>query len=211
MLFDLDGVLLRGDTMAHLVKTALARRPWRMPAALALLLCARAVPGHSCARAASNRALVRLALRGVPESHYLELVADTAHRLSDTSADQGLIDEAIAHRASGARVLVVTATERSLAEAYLSVVGLEDVEVLASSISFRQQPRLDTHNVGPAKVEAARQAGADLSSALLYTDSSSDLPLMRAVREVVLVNPGRSTQRAVRRAKLAAGVRLVRG
>ena len=56
---------------------------------------------------------------------------------------------------------------------------------------------------GPGKVEAieqiARLAGHDLGQSYAYSDSASDLPMLRAVGHPVAVNPDRELLRSARR------------
>lgn len=63
-LFDLDGVLTRGDTMARLVTRRLCGHPARAVWAVPLFILSMAAPPDSSWRARLNRRLVALALKG---------------------------------------------------------------------------------------------------------------------------------------------------
>jgi phosphatidylglycerophosphatase C len=203
-LFDLDGVLLRGDAFTVLIRHALTRRPWRLIPAAVLLTTSRALPLDGPGRPAVNRVLVRLALRGIDEPRYEALAAQIGTKLAQSAfRNDPLIEEVCRCREAGSRVLVVTATERRLARSYLDGVGLGGIELVASELTFpNDRPvGLSLYNIGPQKVCSLIGLEVDLGGCLFYTDSASDLPLMKRVAECVLVAPSRATQKAVRLAK----------
>lgn len=205
VLFDLDGVLVDTDAFTYLVTTALLRRPWRLAPAAALVVARLTLPRYGQERIQINRALVHLALRGLDEPGYTSLAISTGVELGrGASPITALIAEAQRHRDAGSRVIVVTATEHRIARSYLDTVGLAEVELLGTEIIFRAgaSAKISQYNIGQQKVSALHELGIDLSKCLLYTDSAADLPLMRRVSAVVLVNPDRSTRRAMDRASL---------
>ena len=211
VVFDLDGVLVETDAFTQLVITALRRRPWRLLPAAALTAARLALPRHGHRRLQLNRALVRLALRGVDEADYASLAGSTGVQLGRGAAPiRALIEAAQRHREAGSRVIVVTATEHRIARSYLDTVGLAEVELLGTEVAFRNgtSARISQYNVGEQKVSALLGLGIDLSTCLLYTDSAADLPLMRRVAAVVLVNPDRGTRRAVDRAQLGIPITI---
>ena len=203
-MFDLDGVLLRGDAFTVLVRHALARRPWRLVPAAVLLTASLALPAGGPGRFRINRALVRLALRGIDETRYEALAVRIGTELAQSAfRNDSLIEEARRCREAGSRVIVVTATERRLARSYLNAVGLGDTELVASELTFPSDrpASLATYNIGSQKVCSLVELDVDLTSCLFYTDSATDLPLMRRVAECILVAPHRATLRAVRLAE----------
>jgi phosphatidylglycerophosphatase C len=204
VLFDLDGVLIRCDAFTVLIRHALARRPWRLFPAAVLLATSLALPPGGSGRFGVNRALVRLALRGIDETRYDALAARIGTELAHSAfRNDSLIEEASRCREAGSRVIVVTATERRLARSYLDAVGLAGIELVASELTFpnNRPASLATYNIGPQKVCSLMEFDVDLTSCLFYTDSATDLPLMKRVAECILVAPNRATQRAVRLAK----------
>jgi phosphatidylglycerophosphatase C len=137
VLFDLDGVLLRCDAFTVLIRHALARRPWRFFPAAVLLTTSLALPPGRPRRFGVNRALVRLALRGIDEARYDALAVRIGTELAKSAfRNDTLIDEASHCRDAGSRVIVVTATERRLARSYLDAVGLCGIELVASELTF---------------------------------------------------------------------------
>jgi len=199
-LFDLDGVLTTGDTMAELITARLLRQPLRLIVAIPLFLAALMARPHGRLRPALNRGLVLLALRGLTDHDYSALAAQFGRELG--ARPRFRRDRAVREAAEAAtrmRTVVVTASEHMLARAYLDAVGLSGCELLASSRSpGGGRVRLAQHNIGAAKVAAVRAAGIDPSECSLHTDSSSDLPLAEAVATVTLVNPSARTIRVIR-------------
>ena len=106
-----------------------------------------------------------------------------------------VLDEAYAHQDAGRPVFIVTAASQELAEV------LAHVLVLDGGIGMRSEVRDGVYtgrSAGPftyreGKAEAIRQLaaerGIDLSESFAYSDSESDLPMMRAVGHPVAVNP----------------------
>jgi HAD superfamily hydrolase (TIGR01490 family) len=106
-----------------------------------------------------------------------------------------MLAEAWGHQDAGRPVYIVTAASQELAEMLAHVVGFD------GGIGFRSEVR-DGHYTGRAagpftyrsgKAEAVRQIaerdGIDLSESYAYSDSESDLPMLRLVGHPVAVNP----------------------
>ena len=198
VLFDLDGVLSHRDTMSHVVIRRFAQHPLRIPLGLPMLAASLLLDPTNDNRAKLNRRLVALALRGLQHTDY-NAIADTAGErlaLSPHWPVLAAIARAGHHLELGDRVIVTTASERRLARRYLDAVGLGTVELFASELkaTFTGLACV-THNYGVQKVVALDRARIDLADALLYTDSSSDLPLALRCRETVLVNASSATAR----------------
>ena len=123
-----------------------------------------------------------------------------------------VLDEAYGHQDAGRRVYIVTAASQELAEV------LAHVLVLDGGIGMRSEVRDGVYTGRPAgpftyrdgKAQAIREIaereGIDLSESYAYSDSESDLPMMRAVGHPVAVNPDRELERVAR----AEGWRIMR-
>ena len=97
-----------------------------------------------------------------------------------------VLDEAYAHQDAGRRVYIVTAASQELADV------LAHVLVLDGGVGMRSEVRDGVYTGRPAgpftyregKAEAIRELaareGIDLSESYAYSDSESDLPMMRA-------------------------------
>ena len=107
-----------------------------------------------------------------------------------------MLDEVHAHQDAGRPAFIVSAAGNEVVGALAPVLGMEggigtSYEVDAEG---RFTGRLDGPFVyGPGKVEAmeefAAEHGIDLAASYAYSDSLSDLPMLRAVGNPVAVNP----------------------
>jgi HAD superfamily hydrolase (TIGR01490 family) len=115
-----------------------------------------------------------------------------------------VLDEAYGHQDAGRPVYIVTAASQELADV------LAHVLVLDGGIGMRSEVRDGVYTgraAGPftyreGKAEAIRQLaareGIDLAESYAYSDSESDLPMMRTVGHPVAVNPDRQLERVAR-------------
>jgi HAD superfamily hydrolase (TIGR01490 family) len=107
-----------------------------------------------------------------------------------------MLDEVYAHQDAGRATFIVSAAGNGVVEALASVLGMD------GGIGTRYEVdgegaftgRFDGPFVyGQGKVEAmatfAADHGIDLSESFAYSDSLSDLPMLRAVGHPVVVNP----------------------
>jgi phosphatidylglycerophosphatase C len=189
-LFDLDGVLTHHDTMGALVVQRLLGRPLRLLAVAPVALAALAVGSRGELRPFLHRVIVRIAFAGLGPAEYRSYVADRASQLARRAGFRNVeAERALSDAAAEGDVVIVTAAERIVAESYLAAICALPARLLASELEPGEGPvRFADHNVGPRKLQRARDAGLDLHGATLVTDSLSDLPLARAVGRCVLVN-----------------------
>jgi len=115
-----------------------------------------------------------------------------------------MLDVAWAHRDAGRPVYIVTAASQELADALARVL------VLDGGIGMRAEMRDGVYTgqlAGPftyreGKAEAIRELaereGIDLPASYAYSDSESDLPMLRTVGHPVAVNPDRELARIAR-------------
>jgi HAD superfamily hydrolase (TIGR01490 family) len=123
-----------------------------------------------------------------------------------------MLTEAYAHQDAGRPVYIVTAASHELAETLARVL------VLDGGIGNRSEVRDGVYTGRPGgpftyregKAEAIRELadheGIDLSESYAYSDSESDLPMLRVVGNPVVVNPDRELERIAR----AEGWRIMR-
>jgi putative phosphoserine phosphatase/1-acylglycerol-3-phosphate O-acyltransferase len=137
---------------------------------------------------------VTRALQGVSEET-LTALGEEAYR---NSIEKSLYSEAItiveAHRAAGHKLVIVTAASRYQVEPVARVLGIEDIcctrlEVEDGRFTGRVVAPLC---YGEGKTLAARRVArrhrSKLENCWFYSDSSDDLPLLRAVGHPVAVN-----------------------
>jgi HAD superfamily hydrolase (TIGR01490 family) len=104
------------------------------------------------------------------------------------------------HRDAGDRLLLTTATNRFLTTPIAALLGFDDGHLIATELEL-EGGRFTGRNRGVLNmregkvtrlhtwlVEAGIAAGA-LADAVFYSDSSNDLPLLRAVGRPVVVDP----------------------
>src|SRR5918999_2070374 len=115
-----------------------------------------------------------------------------------------VLREAYAHQDAGRPAYIVTAASQELADV------LAHVLVLDGGIGMRSEVRDGVYTGRPdgpftyreGKAEAIREIaarkGIELSASYAYSDSESDLPMLRAVGHPVAVNPDRELQRVAR-------------
>jgi HAD superfamily hydrolase (TIGR01490 family) len=115
-----------------------------------------------------------------------------------------VLEEAYGHQDAGRRVYIVTAASQELADVLARVL------VLDGGIGMRSEVRDGVYTGKPAGPftyregkavairELAEREGIDLTESFAYSDSESDLPMMRTVGHPVAVNPDRALERVAR-------------
>ncbi|MFT3791083.1 MAG: haloacid dehalogenase-like hydrolase [Rudaea sp.] len=205
MLFDFDGVLFKGDAFTAFMRERCSCQWWRVAIASPLLLAASPFTLIRKTRRHALRFLVHLAWFGTPLPRYRRLAQDFGAALARDARrfSRPALDALNAHRHRGARVIVVTGCEETLARAALDGLGLREIELVASQFDAgRFGPRIAVHNVGLQKAHQLRLRGVRAPWDVAYGDSFADLDMLAAARSAVLVNPDRALL-----AKLSARLR----
>jgi len=203
VLFDFDGVLVRGDAFGlYLRRRALVG--WRRMPALAVLPVVAVLMLVPRQRPRAARLLSRIGLLGRSPVDLRRQLADFGRSLAGEPGRvlPGAVAAAREHLPAGDRVVVVTACEQTVARAVLDAVGLTGVELVGSCLDG---PAGAVHNHGPQKLIRLAAHGIEPPWDVAYSDSLSDLPLLRGAERPVMVN-GRA--RAVARARAILGDRL---
>ena len=207
VLFDFDGVLIRGDSFAMFVRDRYAVSAWRKgmallgsPLWLLMLPLSRRLPIYL---------LVRIALLGLREPGYQAAAGAFAAVLA--RRPKQFCRDALSclrrHQALGDRVIVVTGCEETLVSGILRELGLTGVEVIASQL----RPgwlgmRLRRHNVGRRKVQSLAEHGVEAWQ-VAYGDSMHDVAMLKPATEAVLVN---ATPKLCKKVEKALGRTLTR-
>jgi phosphatidylglycerophosphatase C len=206
VVFDLDGVIASHDTMAVLVRRQLLSSPRRAIAGLFPALGWSLLRGVPALRVRFSRMLGRVALARLTSEQYRRLAQGIGVELGADPAwtiPQGLA-AVRRHLAAGDDVVVTTGTEFLLARAFLDALGLDGVDLVATTARFdgdvggdgdddrdgasASRPGragYDNHNLGAQKVNNLARREIDL----FYTDSDLDLPVAALAAHTILVNP----------------------
>jgi len=154
VLFDFDGVLVRGDAFTKWLGHRFARAWLVVPVSL-LVSVLLPVAATARGRRLLVRVIVTLAFVGLDEASYRR----SAHEFGCALArDTRLLSRAAfaaldTHRQSGDRVVVVTGCEEALARAILDEHGVGPIELIASRVvRGRFGLRIAVRNVGREKL-----------------------------------------------------------
>lgn len=196
VVFDFDHTLYDGDSGSHLFAWLIKRNPLRLLAAV----LATPILGPLVALLPTRRhgisGYVWIATFGLHQARAFNTVIDQYVRTHEAQARARLLPQALdvfaAHRRAGDKVVVATGAPPELARAILGFVAHQDVTVIGSEVG----PRLGAmgatrHCHNEEKMRMLRERGyGDI--AIAYSDSSADLPLLKAAKAPVVVNPKHS-------------------
>lgn len=194
VVFDFDHTLYDGDSGGHLIAWMIRRHWLRQLAAL----LAAPVLGPMVAWLPTRRrgisGLLWIGAFGLHRRRELDDLIDEYVKHDAARIRQRLLPVALEvlhrHRVAGDRVLIATGAPPELARAILAFVAHEDVPVVGTQVG----PKLGAvgairHCHHAMKMTMLREAGYTRPVAIAYTDSSADLPLLRAAKRPVVVNP----------------------
>jgi HAD superfamily hydrolase (TIGR01490 family) len=191
---DLDRCLLREDSIRVVVSELLRRRILSR----SLVLTGSVVYLQYRLNLRDPEVLVRYAIRrlaGTPYPLIEEISYDVYHRHLRNRFHPLLLRELESHLKEGRPVFLLTGGLPPIPQLVGRELGLSGVFATTPELSggvFTGRI-LEPPCVGKGKVvhaqRAAKRAGGVLSQAWFYTDSSSDLPLLRIVRHPVAVTP----------------------
>jgi phosphatidylglycerophosphatase C len=199
VLFDFDGVLIRGDSFSSFVKKRLGSSAARFALAVPMMAFLLMKP----TRRFAARHCVRVALLGLDTKTYenaIDAFAEQLHARDGHVIAQG-VTRARQHIAAGDRVIVVTGCERELARRLLDRMNLREVELVASRLGdarFGLHPEM--HNYGAEKVRQLEAIGVVPRWQRAYSDSIADVPMLLQADEPVLVNASDDLRARVTRA-----------
>jgi HAD superfamily hydrolase (TIGR01490 family) len=123
-----------------------------------------------------------------------------------------MLDEAWEHQDAGRPIYIVTAASQEMAESLARVLGFDGgigtkSEIKDGVYTGRPDGPLTYREGKPVAMrEVAEREGIDLAESYGYSDSESDLPMLRCVGHPVAVNPDAELERVAR----AEGWRIIR-
>lgn len=193
VVFDFDHTLYDGDSGSHLFAWMIRRSPLRVLAAL----LATPVLGPMAAFLPTRRwgisGYVWIGSFGAHRVREFDRVIDRYVATHRAQIDARLLPVALEvlarHRAQGDRVVVATGAPPELARQILGFAGHGDVPVIGTAVAPRAGAVVATrHCHHEEKMRMLRERGyGEIDVA--YSDSWADLPLLKAARRPVVVNP----------------------
>ncbi|CAA9311117.1 MAG: Phosphoserine phosphatase [uncultured Lysobacter sp.] len=194
VVFDFDHTLYDGDSGGHLFAWLVRRTWWRT--ALALLIAPVFAPmiAFLPTRRFGIGAFVWAGTIGFHRRRDLDDLIDRYVVMHTEDIRTRLlpigIDVLHRHREAGDRVVIATGAPPELARAILTFVAHEDVPVVGTRVGPRLFGVMATrHCHNEMKMTMLREAGFAGPVAIAYSDSTADLPLLRAAERPVVVNP----------------------
>jgi len=193
VVFDFDHTLYDGDSGSHLFAWLIRRSWWRT----LLALLAAPVLGPLIAFLPTRRVgisgFVWIGTVGMHRSSTVDVLTDMYVEADREAIAARLLPHALGvlqqHLDAGDRVVVATGAPPELARAILSFVAHEQVPVIGTAIGPRLGAVIATrHCHAEEKMRMLREAGYGAID-VAYSDSSADLPLLKAARHPVVVNP----------------------
>lgn len=212
VVFDFDHTLYDGDSGSHLFRWLIRRAWWRTGLALLIAPVFAPMIAFLPTRRRGISAFVWAGTVGLRRRRDLD---DLIDRYVDGHVEElraRLLPHAVSvlhkHRERGDEVLVATGAPPELARAILAFVAQEDVPVIGTMVGPKWGAVGATrHCHHEQKMRMIREAGhGDI--AIAYSDSSADLPLLKAARSPVVVNPKAESVEMFRR-ELPAGTPIL--
>jgi len=193
VVFDFDHTLYDGDSGQHLVAWLLGRHYWRRLLALAISPLFAPMIAHLSTRRSGLSAFVWAGTLGMAPRPGLSPLLQGYLADHATSLRARLLPAALnvlqQHLDAGDRVVIATGAPPALARGILALAGYGQLPVLGTEVSaFLGGFRIARHCHFKEKMRMLHEAGWS-EIEIAYSDSSADLPLLKAARHPVVVNP----------------------
>lgn len=213
VVFDFDHTLYDGDSGSHLFKWLIERAWWRRALALLVAPIAGPMVAFLPTRRAGISVFVWVGTLGVRDRAALDALIDRYVATHAEAIRARLLPQALEvfrrHREAADHVLVATGAPPELARAILAFVAHEDVPVIGTRLGPKWGGMgVQQHCHHAMKMTMLRAAGYTRPVAFAYSDSSADLPLLRAAERPVVVNP-KARRVALFRRVLPAGTPIL--
>jgi HAD superfamily hydrolase (TIGR01490 family) len=203
--FDMEGTIITSNVVESYVWARTADLPWAEWPAELLSVFSR-VPSYLMADRRDRGEFLRTFFRrfeGARVEEVDRLVDEVVAEFMLQKASAAAIRRIREHRAAGHRTVMITAAQeafvRPLAPLFDVMIAAELEVEDGRYTGFMARPPL----VGEARAawlrRYAAEEGADLKASYAYADSHSDLPLLRAVGNPVVVSPDSALLRVARR------------
>jgi len=204
-LFDMEGTILPSNVVESYVWSRMADLPWdRWPNELASVFSR--IPSYLMADRRDRGEFLRTFFRryeGATVEGVERLVEEVVSEFMLQKISAAAVRRIREHRAAGHRTILITAA----AEPFVQPIAALFDEVIAAKLEIRDggytgylaEPPLVGEARGAWVRRYAHLEGADLKNSYAYADSHSDLALLRAVGNPVVVSPDAALLRVARR------------
>lgn len=202
VIFDLDGTLTRKDTYFPFLLSCIGRfglskhSIWRIPFYTSLFLCGRIT------RTRLKEIFLDSVLAGVTLNKLKPLTERYISDLLERKMNHPVIQRLRSHLERHDRVILATASFDLYVNELAERLKIPHVVCTRAEVDEGVVTgRIDGENCrGEEKVRRLEGllSPSDWSSSIFYTDHLSDLPLLKKVKEGVLVNPSIKTRAALR-------------
>ena len=203
VVFDFDHTLYDGDSGQHLVSWLLRRHWARTLAAILLAPLLLPMVAWLPTRRRGISCFLWIGSIGLHNRRDLDALIDRYVQADKDRIRGRLLPVALEvlhrHRMQGDRVVIATGAPPELARAILDFVAHEDLPVIGTLFRpFLGGLAAVEHCHAQNKMRMLWDAGYD-QIAIAYSDSSADLPLLKAAHKPVVVNPKRGRVAMFRR------------
>jgi phosphatidylglycerophosphatase C len=194
VVFDFDHTLYDGDSGGHLFAWMVRRAWWRVLLAALIAPVFAPMIAFLPTRRVGISGFVWAGSVGLHRRRDLDALIDRYVLLHTDAIRARLLPVALdvlhRHREQGDRVVVATGAPPELARAILAFVAHEDLPVVGTLVGPRFGAVVAVrHCHAEMKMTMLREAGFTAPVAIAYSDSTADLPLLRAAARPVVVNP----------------------
>lgn len=192
--FDLDDSLINKDASSLWIKWRAKFDRWAVVEAIQAL--ASLYRAYKKGRVSHWRLsyYYKTRTKGMTLSEYRQYIRDFFNQRGHLYIYPQAASLLFAYRKQGTKLVLITGQDEIMAKAYADALGLDFVignrfELEDGKIKGLTKPLC----YGEGKVEMAntfaQQQGFELSDCVFYSDSHSDLPLLEAVKQPVVLNP----------------------
>jgi HAD superfamily hydrolase (TIGR01490 family) len=142
--------------------------------------------------------------KGWDQAHVSRVVRETLEEVIEPIVYDEALELIRDHQAAGRRVFIVSASPEEIVAPLARYLGVDDVIATRSRLDDegRYSGEVEFYAYGPHKAEAmaqiAERDGIDLGRSYAYSDSATDVPMLEAVGNPVVVNPDRELLRVAR-------------
>ncbi len=194
VVFDFDHTLYDGDSGSHLIRWLIRRSPWRTALAAAAAPLLGPMVGWMPTRRRGISGFLWIGTLGLHRRKELDDLIDVYVDQNAKKLRARLLPVALKalhrHLEANDRVVIATGSPPELARAIMAFVAHEHVPVIGTTTMRKYGAVVARHHChAEEKVRMIRAAGYRGPITRVYTDSTNDLPLLRAASDPVVVNP----------------------